>query len=65
MKQQIKDKNGIILGFYDDQGSKIAIMDREFRIHGFYDKKTDKTMDKNFIVIGNGNQLISLLPRKQ
>lgn len=64
MRQPIKDKNGIILGFFDDQGSKIAIMDREFRIQGFYDKKIDKTMDKNFIFIGNGNQLMLLLPRK-
>lgn len=61
-RETLKDRNFLTIGFIDTKpnGDKV-LMDKNFIIQGYYEAKMDLTKDRNFIVVGHGDILTSLL----
>ena len=62
-KQNLRDKRGRILGWFDDGiDGKIYLRDWMGRRCGWYDTKSDTTRDSQGRLVGRGNLLTTLLP---
>ncbi len=59
--QELKDRNGHLIGKIAEEGGKLVIKDRNGHSKGKYDPKTNTTYDMNGHKIGTGNLLTTLL----
>ncbi|WP_198086379.1 hypothetical protein [Variovorax sp. E3] len=61
-RQILRDRLSLIIGFIDtDPRGKQTGRDASSRIVGYYDPRTNKTMDAQSRIIGSGNLLASLI----
>ena len=60
--EYIRDRFNQTIGVLHEDSNKIILRDRNGRELGRYVKGENKTRDAQYIVIGNGNQLMRLLP---
>ncbi|MBZ0090478.1 MAG: hypothetical protein K8H90_08885 [Thermoanaerobaculia bacterium] len=64
-EQVVRDKSGNVLGRIRKLGDgRYELRDRLGNVLGFYDEKRDRTLDKNGNVLGYGNLLGSLIPKR-
>lgn len=60
-KEAVKDFYGKILGYRDDQGSKVTAYDFYNKNLGYYDKSRDKTYDFYNRMICSGDGTMGLI----
>ena len=61
MREPIKLYSGMIIGYLDDQGSRIVATSYSGRILGYYDKSGNKTTDYSGRILAYGNILSALI----
>ncbi len=59
MRQDLKDRYGMLLGYYEDRGGRKELYDRYGRKLGYYDGKC--TYDRYGMKIYEGDMLAALL----
>lgn len=63
-RQTLTDARYHTIGFIDTAADgKQTARDARYRVSGHYDPRTDTTRDARHRMVGNGNQLASLVPR--
>ena len=65
MKEAIKTYSGHIVGYLDDQGSRIVATDFAGRILGYYNKSNNTTTDFSGRIIAYGNITAALVWEKR
>ena len=64
-EQVVRDKSGNVLGRIRKLGDgRYELRDRLGNVLGSYDEKRDRTLDKNGNVLGYGNLLGALIPKR-
>lgn len=62
-KQAITDKYHRPMGYIETmKDGKQRALDKNHRVLGHYDPKSNTTMDANYRTIGRGNSLAALIP---
>lgn len=65
-RSAIKDSRYRTIGYIEDMpGGKQKALDASYRTLGFYDPKTNKTVDASYRTIANGNVLSGLIFNKR
>jgi len=60
---RLKDKHGNTVGHIKtDLTGRSRLTDKSGNTQGYYDPKTDRTIDKSGNTVARGNQLSNLLP---
>lgn len=62
--QYLRDRNNQLMGKISEVNNKLVLRDKNGLLLGYYDKRTDKTRDRNGRLIGKGNLLTMLLCNK-
>jgi hypothetical protein len=58
----ILNANRIVIGYIEEQGGgKQKALDRNAMLLGYYDPRTNSTLDATRMMVGKGNQLSSLI----
>jgi hypothetical protein len=57
----IRNPEGLILGFLDNESHRIRVRDKEGQYCGYYDKRSNKTMNAAGQVIAQGDITVSLI----
>ena len=61
MRESIRLYSGLIIGYLDDQGSRIVATDYSGRILGYYNKSNNTTTDYSGKILAYGNILSALI----
>lgn len=61
MAQELRDKNGKLLGKISEVGNNLEIRNALGQLKGKYDPKVNETRDALGRLVGKGNQLSALL----
>jgi hypothetical protein len=61
MTKQIRDRRGQVIGYIDDLPHRLQLRDRTGSLRGWYNKKDDRTYQRNGALFGYGDQLMRLL----
>ena len=60
-KEELRDANGQLLGYRQQNGVRIECWDATGHLKGYYDVRTDETRDQIGRLIGKGDLLTSLI----
>lgn len=64
MMRPIKNERFEIIAWVrEDQDGRKALLDSHYRIIGYYDPRLDRTTDGQLRYVGNGDLLMTLVPR--
>ena len=62
MRQTLGDRNQHVLGYIDVEfNGRQVLRDSNNHVLGYYDPGRNQTLDPNYLVVGNGNILTTLL----
>lgn len=61
MKQEIRDRAGVLIGWLEQSGRLINGRDRSGSIVGSFDPASNETRDRAGVLIGTGNHLVRLM----
>ncbi len=62
--ETIRDEQGRIIAHLQTEGDLVRLRDPKYRTLGYYSRTRDHTMDERHKVIGQGDQLLRLIPRR-
>lgn len=65
MREEIKTANFRLIGYIEDEGSRLVAKDSCFRVLGYYIKSDRRTVDSSFRVLAYGNILSALIWEKR
>ena len=57
----IRNPAGVVLGFLDHETHRIRVRDKDGNYCGYYDKKSNRTLNANGQVIAQGDVTVSLI----
>jgi hypothetical protein len=61
MKEELRDRNGRLIGTIVEEGSYLEARDAGGNLKGRYDRRTRTTRDAGGTLVGKGNLLSALL----
>lgn len=64
MSTPITNRSGSVIGYNRVTGDKHEVTDRSGKLLGWYNQRTDTTVDRSGSVVGRGNLTAMLLARE-